>query len=146
MGGVALRCGHRSLSAVLLAISLSGGSAVAEPADKAVAAARAAVSKLTPKDAGGRHGQALGAVETCVGMTLTERASALGSVYAGADLEAFKTQSAKIYNAWIKVKHCIQQDDPNQCRIIVDESCAAAIAEIGPSGTALPDLLEAPKR
>jgi hypothetical protein len=31
-------------------------------------------------------------------------------------------------------------------RIIVDESCAAAIAEIGPSGTALPDLLEAPKR
>jgi hypothetical protein len=141
-----LRRGHRSLSAVLLAIAVSGPSAAAEPADKAVAAARAAVSKLTPKDAGGRYGQALGAVETCVGMTLTERASALGSVYTGADLEAFKTQSTKIYDAWIKVKHCVRQDDPNQCKIIVDESCAAAIAEIGPSGTALPDLLQPPQR
>ncbi len=72
MRGIALRCGHLSLSAVLLAIAIGGRSAGAEPPDKAVAAARAAVSKLTPRDAGGRYGQALGAIEVCVG-TIIDR-------------------------------------------------------------------------
>lgn len=146
MRGIALQRGYLSISAALLAIAIGGRSAGAEPPDKALAAARAAVSKLTPRDAGARYGQALGAIEVCIGTKMTEKASALGSVYEGPDLEAFKTQSAKIYDAWIKVKHCVRQDDPNQCKVIMDESCTAAIAEIGPSGTALPGLLEAPQR
>jgi hypothetical protein len=145
MRGITLRRGYRSLPMVLLAVAIGSGSAAAEPSDKAVASAKAAVAKLTPRDAGARYGQALGAIEVCVGTTLTEKASALGSVYTGADLEAFKAQSAKIYGAWIKVKHCVRQDDPNQCKVIMDESCTAAIAEIGPSGTALPGLLEPPR-
>jgi hypothetical protein len=44
------------------------------------------------------------------------------------------------------VKNCVHQDDPNQCKVIMDESCAAAIAEIGPTGTAIPGLLEPPPR
>jgi hypothetical protein len=130
-------------------MALTGGQAgFAQAAEDVVAEARAAVATagLTPRDAGARYGQALGAVEICIGSKVTEKASALNSVYSGADLEAFKAQAAKIYDAWIKVKNCVREDDPDQCKVIMDESCAAAIGEIGPSGTALPGLLEAPRR
>jgi hypothetical protein len=127
------------------------GAAAAEPVapaqpTEAIAAARAAVSGLTAKDAGARYGQALGAVEVCVGAKVTPMATALSYLYEGTDLETFKAQTAKIYDAWIKVKHCVRQDDPNQCKVIMDESCAAAVAEIGPKGTALSGLLEPPPR
>jgi hypothetical protein len=132
--------------AVVALISFSVTTAAAEPSEDAVASARAAVAGLSPKDVGARYGQALGAIEICIGAKVTDKASALNSVYSGSDLETFKAQAAKIYDAWLKVKHCVRQDDPNQCKVIMDESCAAAIAEIGPSGTAVPGLLDAPPR
>jgi hypothetical protein len=52
----------------------------------------------------------------------------------------------KIYGAWIRLKQCAIVEDPTECRLVVEESCAAAIIEIGPSGTVLPGLLEEPKR
>jgi hypothetical protein len=120
------------------------GAAAAEPPKDIVTSTRAAVSAahLTPRDAGSRYGQALGAVEVCADTKMTDRASALSALYSGADLEEFNTQEKKIFDAWTKVKHCVREDDPNQCRVIVDESCAAAMTEIGPAGTALPGLLE----
>jgi hypothetical protein len=137
--------GYFAFAAVPL-ISAMSVTAAAEPSADAVASARAAVAGLPPKDVGARYGQALGAVEICIGAKVTDKASALNSVYSGSDLEAFKAQAAKIYDAWLKVKNCVRQDDPNQCKVIMDESCAAAIAEIGPAGTAVPGLLDAPPR
>ncbi len=139
-------CGFVCSAALLLGSGM--GAVAAEPTEPkaAVAAARTAVSGLTARDVGARYGQALGAVEVCVGAKASEMATALSYLYAGDDLEAFKAQTAKIYDAWIKVKNCVRQDDPNQCKVIVDESCAAAVAEIGPKGTALPGLLEPPPR
>ncbi len=127
-----------------LAMCSCCGTAAAEPPKDIVTSTRAAVSAahLTPRDVGSRYGQALGAVEVCAGAKVTERASALSALYSGAGLEEFNTQEKKIYDAWMKVKHCVREDDPNQCKVIVDESCAAAMTEIGPTGTALPGLLE----
>ena len=139
------RSGFFPVAAVTLLSAMSVTTA-AEPSEDAVTSARAAVAGLTPKDAGARYGQALGAVEICTGAKVTDKASALNSVYSGSDLDTFKAQATKIYDAWLKVKHCVRQDDPNQCKVIMDESCAAAIAEIGPSGTAVPGLLDAPPR
>jgi hypothetical protein len=129
----------------LMAVSTMSSAPFAGSAKEGIASARAAVSNMTPRDVGARYGQARGAVEVCTGTKTTDRVSALDAIYTGADLEAFKTQAAKIYDAWIKVKRCVGQDDPNQCAVIMDESCAAAITEIGPAGTVLPGLLEAAK-
>jgi hypothetical protein len=128
----------------LIATSIWCGSAVAAPPKNIVSTTREAVSAahLTPRDTGSRYGQALGAAEICVGVKVTDKASALRPLYSGAELEEFNTQEQKIYDAWIRVKHCVHEDDPNQCKVIADESCAAAMTEIGPKGTALPGLLE----
>lgn len=127
-----------------IATCICCGTAAAEPPKDIVTSTRSAVSAahLTPRDAGSRYGQALGAVEICAGTKVTDRASALSALYSGADLKEFNTQEKKIYDAWMKVKHCVREDDPNQCKVIVDESCAAAMTEIGPTGTAMPGLLE----
>jgi hypothetical protein len=117
-------------------------SAVADAEPEAAATVRAAIAGLSPRDVGARYGQARGALEICSGAKTTDMASALAALYQGDDLIAFQSQAAKIYEAWMKVKNCASLDDPSQCRMIVDESCAAAFAEIGPSGTALPGLLE----
>lgn len=101
---------------------------------------------LSPKDAGARYGQALGAVEICIGSKVTEKSKALEAGYSGADLDAFKLQAAKVFDAWLKVKACARSDDPNQCKIIMDRSCEAAAAEIGASGSAIPGLVEFPQR
>jgi hypothetical protein len=98
---------------------------------------------MAPRDVGARYGQAKGAAEVCTDTRTTERMAALDAVYSGTDLETFRIQAAKIYEAWIKVQRCVDQDDPSQCTVIKDESCAAAMAEIGPAGSVLPGLLEA---
>jgi hypothetical protein len=97
---------------------------------------------LSPKEAGARFGQALGAIEICYGSKVTDKAKALGDSYNGAEQEAFKAQAGKIYDAWVKVKNCKNQQDPNQCKIMMDKSCAMAEAEIGSSGSAMPGLVE----
>ncbi len=136
----------KSLSSLLscAVACIYSGAALAEPPKDIVTSTRSAVSAahLTPRDTGSRYGQALGAVEVCVGTKVTERASALSKLYSGADIEEFNAQEKKIYDALIKVKHCVREDDPTPCKVIVDESCAAAMTEIGPKGTALPGLLE----
>lgn len=121
---------RRCASALALVIASASPSRADEPA--------------TPRDAGARYGQALGAVEICIGSTVTDKAKALAASYAGDDLAAFKEQAAKVYDAWLKVKACTRQDDPNQCKVIMDRSCLAAEAEIGAS--AIAGLVDFPKR
>lgn len=104
--------------------------------------AQAYPSTLSPRDAGARFGQALGAIEICHGSKVTDAGNALRETYTGADREIFEAQAAKVYDAWHKVKNCANGLDPNQCKIIMDKSCLAAEAEIGPSGTVLPGLVE----
>ncbi|MBR2536795.1 MAG: hypothetical protein IKE66_12060 [Hyphomicrobium sp.] len=103
---------------------------------------RDAVPALSPREAGARYGQALGALEICYGSRLTAAGDALRSRFSGADNEVFKAQAAKIFSAWHTVKNCANASDPNQCKIIMDKSCAAAEAEIGSHGTVMPGLVE----
>ncbi|MFN0219062.1 MAG: hypothetical protein ACKVP4_09640 [Hyphomicrobium sp.] len=126
---------RRRLSSLSLALSL------ASPALSADAEA-----PISARDAGARFGQALGTVEICIGSKITSKASAMEAAYSGADLDAFKTQAAKVFDAWLKVKACAKQVDPNQCKIIMDKSCAAAEAEIGPAGSVAPGLVDFPTR
>jgi len=101
-----------------------------------------AAAASNPKDAGLRYGQALGVLEVCYGSKLTDKAKALEQTYAGADLEAFKAAAASVYEAWVKVRACSNQKDPNTCKIIMDRSCQMAEGEIGPSGNAIAGLVE----
>ncbi|HEY8195296.1 MAG TPA: hypothetical protein VIF13_09610 [Hyphomicrobium sp.] len=133
------RCFYLCLAMLLFAGSEA---ASADPSKEAIAATRAAVSEMTPKDVGSRYGQALGAVEVCTGTKATDKVSQINAIYTGADLQSFTTQATKIREAWNRLKLCAIADNPSQCKVIADESCAAAIAEIGPSGTVLPGLLE----
>lgn len=128
-----------SLAAALLT---QGVAAMAgQSAQDSVAGATA----IGPRDAGARYGQALGAAEICIGWRPSAKASSLGAAFTGAELDAFKSQTAKVLDAWVKVKNCARPEDPNECKIIMDKSCEAAIAEIGPDGTALPGLLDPPQ-
>ena len=116
----------------LLGVIICGGSRAED----------AATAVLSPKDAGARYGQALGAVEICFGSKVTGKATALGNAYTGMAHDDFEAQSAKIFESWIKVKNCADPRDPNMCKIIMDKSCATAEAEIGAAGTAIPGLVE----
>lgn len=123
------------------------GCATAQAADQPkdlLTTMRAAISSanLTPYDVGSRYAQAVGASETCPGGKITDKAAILTSVYTGAELAVFGAQEKKIYDAWMRAKHCAQDEPTNQCKVVIDESCASAISEIGPAGTAFPGLLE----
>lgn len=104
-----------------------------------------AQSLLPAKEAGARYGQALGAIEICIGSKLTAKAEELKSAYSDSNAETFTTEAAKVFQAWAAVKNCNRAKDPNQCKIIMDKSCTAAFTEIGPTGTAYPGLLEPPQ-
>ena len=101
-----------------------------------------AAAPLTPKDAGLRYGQALGALEVCHGSKLTAKADGLSQSYSGAELEAFKAAAAGVFEAWNGVKNCVNAADPNQCKIIMDKSCLAAEAEIGATGKVIGGLVD----
>ncbi|CAA2137115.1 hypothetical protein [Hyphomicrobium sp. ghe19] len=105
-----------------------------------------ASSSLSPQEAGARYGEALGAIEVCDGTALTDKAKNLKASFAGAELDRFTAQAAKIYSAWVTVKNCVHQNDPNPCRIIIQKSCLEATSEIGPQGSALPGLLDVQNR
>jgi hypothetical protein len=122
---------------MLVTCSFADAAAVAEATD----AARTEVAQMTPHEVGSRYGQALGAVEICPGAQTTVKVPALNTVYTGEELQTFKMQATKIYDAWIKLKQCAIIDDPSECRVVIEESCAAAVIEIGPSGTVFPGLL-----
>lgn len=111
-----------------------------------LAALAGAQVPLTPAQAGARYGQALGAVEICPGWTTTARADELSRNFTGDDLVAFKSQTAKILDAWIAVRNCVRQQDPNECKVIMDKSCSSAVAEIGPNGSSVPGLIAPPKK
>ena len=120
------------LAAVALGLAASAGAAHAGEA----------AAPPTAKDTGLRYGQALGVLEVCYGSKLTDKAKALEQTYSGADLEAFKAAAASVYEAWVKVRACTNQKDPNTCKIIMDRSCQMAEAEIGPAGNAMAGLVE----
>ena len=129
---------------MFVAMLLPVAQGVAAEPDKTAAAPPPAA--LSPREAGARYGQALGAVEICYGSKITGIADALSKSFSGADQDVFKAQAGKIYDAWIKVKGCVDQADPNKCKIIMDKSCLSAEAEIGTSGSALPGLVDFAKR
>ena len=131
------------LALVVMAGVLLDGRRAAADVDSAAAATESA---LAPRDAGARYGQALGAVQVCYGSKITGKAEALLTRFTGADQDAFKAQAAKIFDAWGKVKGCVDQHDPNRCKVITDKSCLAAEAEIGGNGSAVPGLVEFAKR
>ncbi|MFT3730312.1 MAG: hypothetical protein QM780_02650 [Hyphomicrobium sp.] len=137
---------HSVLPFLIAAMSATccGAAWAADPPKDLLASTRAAIAatNLTPYDIGSRYAQALGASETCPGGTITAKGSILALLYTGTNLETFAAQQKKIYDAWMRVKHCVPDEPQNQCKLIIDESCAAALSEIGPSGTALPGLLE----
>ncbi|MBS0253131.1 MAG: hypothetical protein JSR78_18890 [Proteobacteria bacterium] len=135
----------RLLPLVLAAVLANSNTATAaDPPKDLLTTTRAAIAatNLTPYDIGSRYAQARGASETCAGGKMTDKAAVLPSVYSGAELDVFNAQEKKIYDAWMRAKHCSQDDPSNQCKLVIDESCAAAISEIGPSGSALPGLFE----
>jgi hypothetical protein len=99
-------------------------------------------ANLTPYDVGSRYGQALGAAETCDGGRITDKGAVLRALYTGEDLERFSAQENKIYEAWMRVKHCTTGEGSNICKVVIEESCAAAMAEIGPAGSAFPGLFQ----
>jgi hypothetical protein len=134
------------LAAALLSAGAAFSADTTQPPAAAPAAAEAAAAALSPKDAGARYGQALGAVEICFGSKVTDKAKTLGDTYTGADQDSFKAQAGKVFDAWNKVKNCSNQADPNQCKIIMDKSCASAEAEIGATGNVMPGLVEFAKR
>ncbi len=101
-----------------------------------------AAAPVSPKDAGVRYGQALGVLEVCYGSKLTDKAKGLEQSFTGADLEAFKVAAANVFDAWVKVRGCTNQRDPNTCKIIMDKSCLQAESEIGANGTAMPGLVD----
>lgn len=119
----------------------------ADASKDALAIIRSTIKRgnMTPYDVGSRYGQALGAAETCTGGKATDKAAILATLYAGTNLEEFNTQEKKIYDAWMNAKHCIREDNSSQCKVIIDESCAAAITEIGPNGSVIPGLFEISK-
>ena len=144
---------RRRLLPVAVAIAASGFCATAVRAADAAAPDTATPDTATPagapaaeaRAAGARYGQALGAVEICVGSKVTDKAKGLGAAFKDGDLETYTQQAAKVYDTWLKVKDC-RKDDPNQCKIIMDKSCEAAETEIGPDGTVMPGLVEFLKR
>lgn len=133
---------RRRNALTMLALTASAAYAACPLAADPTATQTAQAATITPRDAGARYGQALGAVEVCYGSKITAKAHALSETYLAADQDAFKAQTAKIYDAWIKVKGCTDQVSPNKCKVIMDKSCLAAEAEIGASGSAIPGLVE----
>lgn len=129
-------------AAFTVSAAVAGPLKAADATDSPAAEAAAPHPALSSREAGARYGQALGAVEICFGSKMTDKATSLSSAYTGAGLEDFKQQAAKVYDAWLKVKDCRRQDDPNQCKIIMDKSCLGAETEIGAKGTALPGLVD----
>lgn len=97
---------------------------------------------MLPREAGARHGQAMGVVLLCYGLKTTPALDRLPEKYTGTDRAAFDDESRKVIAAWQDAGSCQQQRDPNICRLTYEWSCSAAVREIGPDGTVLPGLVE----
>lgn len=101
----------------------------------------AAAQQVGAGEAGARYGQALGAAQICAGWAVTDKAHQLAATYDGAERATFTDQTAKTLDAWLKVKNCVNQADPNRCKVSMDLSCTSAIQEIGPKGSAVAGLI-----
>ena len=96
-----------------------------------------------PKEAGARYGQALGAVLACPGFRPGAGLGPLMSRFSGSDLETFKAQAARVLGLWQQVKTCnAAAAGPDQCQVVQVKSCREALAEVGPTGTQQPRLIE----
>ena len=130
---------QRTLMATALAL---GFATTPLMADDKPNPSQTSTAKLDAEEAGARFGQALGALEVCYGSKMTPKGKALEATYEGGDLQRFKARAARVYEAWVKVRGCANQRDPNTCKIIMDRSCQMAEAEIGPAGNAMAGLVE----
>lgn len=111
-------------------------------AGRAGAPAAAPGEPPSPKMAGARYGQALGASLVCPFVHLLPGADSLMQRFTGADLETFKSEAQRIALVWKKTLACDPTADINRCRVLSEKSCSEAIKEVGPGGTAEPGLIE----
>lgn len=121
----------RSRAVLLLALAITTASEAAET--------------MTARQAGARHGQALGVALVCYGLHTTPEINKLASKYRGSDADDFKAQSEKVLLTWKDATSCKSAGGPNECRLLHEWSCRDAVREIGPNGTAVPGLVEAKK-
>ncbi len=89
---------------------------------------------LPPREAGARHGQALGVALICYGLHTTPAVQRLPAEYAGDARAAFESESQKTLAAWREAGSCKAAGGPNACRLVHEWSCRAALLEIGPEG------------
>lgn len=134
-----MRSGHRRSGLALSALCFLcfGAPLAAEP--RLVAAEPA---PLTPKEAGARYGQAAGVAIACYWLQPTSRVKDLRARFSGAELSEFDAEAAQVLAAWKKAAICTQAEGPNQCKLSIVYSCRQAKQEIGPTGTAVPGLVE----
>ena len=100
-----------------------------------------------PKEAGARYGQALGAVFACPGFRPGASLGPLMARFSGSDLDTFKAQAARVLGLWQQVKTCnAAAAGPDQCQVVQVKSCREALAEVGPTGTQQPGLIEPEQR
>ncbi len=100
------------------------------------------IGHFSPRDAGVRYGQALGAFRTCYSLKLTPAVEALNLAFTGERETSFKSEANNVIQAWETVRSCRRAGGPNECRLSIEMSCAETLKEIGPAGTVLPGLIE----
>lgn len=99
----------------------------------------AGANKLSPKEAGARYGQALGAGQLCRGYEVLPGAEELAATFKGDELTTFQEAAARVVEAWQRTTNC--QDGPNMCMRSHLASCYEAMREIGPEGISYPGLI-----
>jgi hypothetical protein len=99
-------------------------------------------AKPSPREAGVRYGQAIGAARACYGLRTTQAAAELGRTYQGADDALFRDEARRVIASWENALSCVKAGGPNECRLIFEHSCRDAYREIGPEGSSFPGLVE----
>lgn len=128
-------------AALLLGITLVTGIAVAGTGQEDLTKKNIASTPHQAREAGARYGQAMGVALMCYGLEVTPAARDLQKSFSGRDLEEFNAEAEKILAAWREASSCKTAGGPNPCRLLHEWSCRDALKEIGPGGTAIPDLV-----
>jgi hypothetical protein len=132
------RCLSATVAACHLGFYAYGASAETNASAKLPANTR----HFSPRDAGVRFGQALGAFRTCYSLKLTPAVETLKLTFTGEHETSFKAEANRVIQAWDTVRSCRHAGGPNECRLSIEMSCAEVLKEIGPAGTVLPGLIE----
>ena len=102
---------------------------------------------LTAAQAGQHYGLVRAAAEFCPGGIITEKGKAFAAPYdSGPDAATFKAEADKIVEAWRIGTRCVEGEmDRTQlsmCTSMHLKNCRAAWAQMGPTGSVLPGLID----